>query len=557
MGPSNRNYTAVRSNDEVDEVPLAHFDTLHISKQPEHGSDSIDSVDDPDETDFTDSSLLGGSLNIPRPQGYLTFLHGVALTISLQIGAGIFSTPSQVAQNVASPGAAVLVWITGGLLSWTGAASLIELGLAIPRNGGVQEYLSHIWGDFSGFLCSWMTIFLLRPGSMAIVSMVFSEHLSHAIFPASFQSNWTSKLLAIVGVGIIAVINCLDLKHGAHTATAFLVLKLLAVTSIILLGLLSIFNKTDWMRNSPGGWFGGEVIMASSSFGALGHYATAIFGALYAYGGSSAVGEVAGDMKDPQRDIPRIVNVCMAITMLSAVSMNIAFFEVLPLQTIRDRLVPAVDLGIRVGGPAAGIIYSLVVSMSAIGSINSALFAGARQYIASAERGYIPAIFDNLHYGIRTDELIYYDNTLKGLPYFIRAPIKSFARRTEKLRIEERVPVYAVTISYLLGSLYILVGTFNGFIVFGGIATSMFNLLMVAGLFKLRRANKEGDATLPLTYRAWTVNPVLYLLITLIVTLAGMAAHPYLSVAVLAFVVMGYLVYRATFARGKEHRVSA
>ena len=119
-------------------------------------------------------------------------------------------------------------------------------------------------------------------------------------------------------------------------------------------------------------------------------------------------------------------------------------------------------------GPAAGIFYSLVVALSAIGSINASLFAGARQYIASAERGYIPGVFGSLHVDRTTQESIYYDDTLKALPSFLVDAVKWFARRTETLRLERRVPVYPTVVSFLLGSVFIIFGTFDGLLVFGG-----------------------------------------------------------------------------------------
>ena len=226
-----------------------------------------------------------------KPPGYLTFLHGVALTISLQIGAGIFSTPSQVSQHVPSPGAAVLVWIAAGLLCWTGAAIIIELGVAIPKNGGFQEYLSEIWGDFAGFLCCWTTLVLMRPGSMAVVSMIFSEHLCHIILPSSLESVFASKVVALLGVAVITVINCLGIKSGARTALVFLYIKIFAVISIAVLGIVAATQgKARGVPQSEKGWFGiSDEVAWSSPYTASRQYITATFGALYAYGGSSAV----------------------------------------------------------------------------------------------------------------------------------------------------------------------------------------------------------------------------------------------------------------------------
>ena len=118
-----------------------------------------------------------------RGYGSLTFTNGLALVLGLQIGSGIFSAPSQVSNHVLSPGMAVVVWLLAGMLVWTGAASFIELGLAIPRNGGVQEYLRVCYGELLGFLFSWIWIAISKACANATIGIVFAENLVIAFAP--------------------------------------------------------------------------------------------------------------------------------------------------------------------------------------------------------------------------------------------------------------------------------------------------------------------------------------------------------------------------------------
>ncbi|KAL5405624.1 hypothetical protein PMIN03_008346 [Paraphaeosphaeria minitans] len=101
----------------------------------------------------------------------LTARHAFAVLVTLQIGSGIFASRSQVDSNVPSPGAALLVWVLGGLLSWAGAASFAELGAAIPLNGGMQAYLAYVYGDTMAFLMAWVYIMAAKPAAMAIQSI--------------------------------------------------------------------------------------------------------------------------------------------------------------------------------------------------------------------------------------------------------------------------------------------------------------------------------------------------------------------------------------------------
>ena len=104
------------------------------------------------------NDILTSSNARGQGDGSLTFTNGLALVLGLQIGSGIFYAPSQVSAHVPSPGGAILVWLVAGIVVWTGAASFIELGLVVSKNGGVQEYLRICYGEFFGFLFSWTWI---------------------------------------------------------------------------------------------------------------------------------------------------------------------------------------------------------------------------------------------------------------------------------------------------------------------------------------------------------------------------------------------------------------
>jgi L-type amino acid transporter 6 len=234
-----------------------------------------------------DSHLSLSAHSRDLPENRLTFTNGLALVIGLQIGSGIFSAPSQVSKHVVSAGSGVTVWLLAGLLVWTGAASFIELGLAIPRNGGVQEYLRHCYGDFLGFLFTWIWVVISKPSAMAMVSIVFSDHFCRVAFPATWTSLLLSKCMAFVGLWLITFVNCLGVRTGALAANGFLFLKLFAVFSIALVGAaFATTGKSEGPSSSGDGWFGKDSWMTWVS---LGNYVTALFGALFCYGGWETV----------------------------------------------------------------------------------------------------------------------------------------------------------------------------------------------------------------------------------------------------------------------------
>jgi amino acid transporter len=256
-------------------------------------------TDAPDAPDSPRSSLDGEDIVIededPLVGGQaqkatkLNVLDGIALVIGLQIGSGIFSAPSQVSSNVISPGEGILVWIFSGLLAWTGAASFIELGLAIPRNGGIQEYLQYCYGDFAGFLFTWTWTIIVKPAANAVIATVLGDYLSSTMSPSNQPITIISKVLGTLFIVIITFINCLGARTSRNVATGFLVFKLILAFSIISIGISFCFKSGEGVPSSGLGWFGVTNPSTVSIWARLGNIVTAMLGALFCYGGWESV----------------------------------------------------------------------------------------------------------------------------------------------------------------------------------------------------------------------------------------------------------------------------
>ena len=167
----------------------------------------------------------------------LTYINCLALVLGLQIGSGIFSAPAVVSSRVPSPGAGVSIWAFAGGLVWTGAASFIELGTTVPKNGGIQEYLRYCYGDVYGFLFAWIWIFLVKPCAMAMVALIFSEYLYETISVETSVATWVLKGTALLGITFVTILNCIGTRMGVGAANAFMGIKLLGLSSIAMIGL--------------------------------------------------------------------------------------------------------------------------------------------------------------------------------------------------------------------------------------------------------------------------------------------------------------------------------
>ena len=230
------------------------------------------------------TNALNGAGSLEKHKS-LTYLNGLSLVVCLIIGSGIFSSPSQVNTNAGSPGASLLVWLIAGLLAWTGAASYAELGGAIPLNGGAQVYLSKIFGEWAGFLFTWDAVCVLKPGSSAIIAIIFGEYIVRAVVGADAEnvSAWLNKGVAIAGLVVVTLVNCLSTKASVRAANMLMFLKFIALLGVTVTGIVVAITGFTWDKKpnedwKEVGWFDGTSTSVS-------RWAVALYAGLWAFDG--------------------------------------------------------------------------------------------------------------------------------------------------------------------------------------------------------------------------------------------------------------------------------
>lgn len=279
------------------------------SETPNHENEEFD-IDEPDTSLLNHESPSMIQLEVEndasihsqkvlRPP-HLTFLNVFALIVGMIIGSGIFATPSRVDSNVPSPGVAIIIWIVAGIFAWTGAVSFAELGAAIPKNGGMQEYLSYIYGDFLASTMSWTWLIIIKPSSMAIISIIFAEYWTSILVPSISKPVVLVKLLALTTVGCVLLVNCVSIRSSKGLTNTLLYSKLSTVVLIIILAIPVLLFSSSGDANDPApdwkskNWFenrrkdedGSSIEWSSlSNWSLLGHLTTALYTALWACGG--------------------------------------------------------------------------------------------------------------------------------------------------------------------------------------------------------------------------------------------------------------------------------
>ncbi|KAK6511651.1 hypothetical protein TWF481_000560 [Arthrobotrys musiformis] len=466
----------------------------------------------------------GGSAQHLEKQKSITYLNGLSLVVGLQIGSGIFSSPAQVNSNAGSPGAALVIWLLSGILAWTGASSYAELGGAIPLSGGAQAYLQHIFGDLPAFLFAWVAVVVMRPGSAAIISIIAGEYLG-SVFSGSLTEDTDPppqlavKAIALAGMWMITLLNCLSTKAGTRMGDVFLLIKLVSLMAITVIGIVVAITGFSVKPGGPsmewkmGNWFEGS----SRDPGA---YAVALYAGLWAFDGWDNVNYITGEMKNPARDLPRVIHSAMPLVISCYLLANVSYFFVLPSSVIASSTTVAVRFGTTVFGSVGGILFALAVSISCLGALNATTFTSGRLVYVAGKQGYLPKVFGRL--GIKSA------NTTTTT---VRVPIFGTSYT--------RTPIFAMLLNGVLTSFFIIIGSFEALIAFYGVAGYSFYFLTVLGLIVLRY--REPGLERP--YRCWITTPIVFCCVSLFLVSRGVFGAPVQTGGVVIFVMVGVVVF--------------
>jgi APA family basic amino acid/polyamine antiporter len=299
------------------------------------------------------------------------------------IGAGIFKNPSEVAKEVSSPALIMGAWILGGLIALAGSLIYAELAARRPRAGGQYAYLREAYPPQIAFIYGWALLLVTQTGGMAGVAVIFAENF--AILTGTRYPDW---LVAACTLGVLTAINCLGVKAGSTTQSALMVLKIAAIAALVACGLV--------FAGKPAGvavW-AGPVLDRPVSFGLLSAVGAALVPVLFAYGGWQTACFIAGEVREPSKNLPRglIIGVAGVIALYLAV--NYVCLTVLgpaelkatetPAAEVMSKALLAADARLITAGArlmAAGI------AISTLGFLSQSMLTAPRVYYAMAADG--------------------------------------------------------------------------------------------------------------------------------------------------------------------------
>jgi basic amino acid/polyamine antiporter, APA family len=406
----------------------------------------------------------------------------VSVAAGTMIGTGIFVVPSRMLRLVGTPWMVIVVWVFAGLLSLFGALGYSELGAAIPEVGGEYVYLHRAYKPMLGFLYGWTTFIIAKPASIAAISTAFVLYLSY-FFPALAQPLWQVQVpgfgwtLRFTGlqagaafmIAMLSVLNVFGVRRAGNVQTFFTACKLGVLAILIFLGLT--------VGHGSFAHFGAAAGIPASG-GLLAAFGVATVAALYAYDGWNNLSMVAGEVENPQRNIPRALIYGTVLVIAVYVLANLAYFYVLAPAAATSTQTIAADAARQFLGKWGGAFVACGVMISAFATLNGSILSGARVPYAAARDRLFPSPLARLH------------------PRF-------------------HTPAVSIGAQAVVAGIFALTGTYDALYTKVIFSEFLFYALVTAGIFVLRRR----EPALERPYRTWGYPLVPAIFVTLSVLL--------------------------------------
>jgi len=287
------------------------------------------------------------------------------------IGSGIFVNPAEVARSVDAPWLIVGVWLIGGAIAIMGAFVYAELAARRPEVGGQYAYLRDAWGRLPAFLYGWSLLLVIQSGGMAAVAITFAFY-----FHALTGLNVPDGAVAVTVIALLTAINCWGVKAGSNVQSLLMVLKILAIVALVICGLLLAGPQAGPPRIAE---------PAAPPLGLLAGIGAALTSVMFSYGGWQTSSFVAGEMRDPRRDLVRglLFGVIGVVVLYTAVALTCVL--VLGPQGLAQSNAPASDVMRHALGDTGATLIALGVAISTLGFLSQSMLTAPRVYFAMAE----------------------------------------------------------------------------------------------------------------------------------------------------------------------------
>ena len=360
----------------------------------------------------------------------------LSTVVGMVIGGGVFFKPQAVYEITGGgPGLGMIAWVLAGIMTITAGLTAAEVSAAIPKTGGMMVYIEEIYGKKLGFLTGWMQSVLFFPATIAAISVMFGQQAAILLGNESLVIPMTVGVILLIGV-----LNTFGSKTSGAIQTVSTVCKLIPLVLIIVFGFIKGGGNNPIVQPL--------VAEGISPTGVIGQLLVAI---LFAYDGWINVGAIAGEMKNPGKDLPKAIVGGLSLVMGLYVVINLAYLWVLPASELAKYASPASAVAEVLFGSIGGKIINVGILVSVFGCINGYLLTGPRITYTLGKQKTIPVIFGKLN--------------------------------------KNDVPANATLLMAVLSALYALSGQFNLLSDLAMFAVWSFYVLTFIGVMKLRKTH--------------------------------------------------------------------
>jgi APA family basic amino acid/polyamine antiporter len=463
----------------------------------------------------------------------LGLLDGTMIVAGSMIGSGIFIVSADIIRNVGSAGWLIAVWVITGFMTLTAAVSYGELSAMFPKAGGQYVYLKEAYNKLIAFLYGWSFFAVIQTGTIAAVGVAFSKFTAYLI-PAVSEDNIlytttigsynfklnAAQLVSIVLIILLTAINTRGVKTGKLIQNTFTLTKLASLFGLIIFGAIMIKGDV-WHANWTNAWDIHQLnkddsVAPYTIVAALGAIAGAMVGSIFSSDAWNNVTFIAGEMKNPQRNIGLSLFFGTLIVTIIYISVNLVYTGVLPLHDIataeKDRV--AVSASQVIFGNIGTYVIAVMIMISTFGCNNGLILAGSRVYYTMAKDGL-------------------------------------FFKRTGTLN-KNAVPSFGLWIQCIVASILCLSGKYGDLLDMISLVVVIFYVLTIIGIYILRV--KRPNAERPYKAFGYPVLPAIYIIMGIAFCVLLLAYKPEYSRGGLVIVLSGIPIYYITkyFSKDEE-----
>jgi APA family basic amino acid/polyamine antiporter len=441
-----------------------------------------------------------GRIGLKRQIGLAT---ATAVVVGEVVGVGIFLTPARMTKSVGSPFMVLVVWLVAGAMALCGALCFGELAARRPEAGGQYVYLRDAYGPPLAFLYGWMGLLVLDPGLTAALAVGAASYMAYALG----LSPLLMKALAVALVVALAAVNIRGVRLGGW------IVRWLTVTKLALLLFIALWGFG--MRLGDFSHFTPFVAQREGSMPLAAALAGALVSAFFSFGGWWDLSKLGGEVREPERTLPRSYTYGLLAVVFVYVLTSAAFVYLVPAERVTSGEAFAAQAGEALFGRTGALVFTGVVVVAVVGSLASFTMSAPRVYYAMARDGL-------------------------------------FLRWAARLHPRYGSPARAIVIQTALASVLVLLGNFDDIIAYFLFAVVLFIALTVAALFVLRREGGTVGFRTPL----YPLTPVVYILLTALLLFLLASNSPLQALAGVVVVALGLPCYYLVFRRGRAGRES-